>query len=532
MQCGKCKMMVPVGAEFCVRCKSPVSPPPMKNPRGHTQPTLPLSRGGNQGIEGKFASPVHGAHKVTPYQRSEPTVKSGSLSTSATFPRKNPSLPKSTGGQSVPQGPLKDLLQREPILDQKFKLEREIGRGGMGFVYLATDLSLNRQVAVKILPPHYNDDKAVVGRFQREARAMASLDHPNIVTVYSIGYDVELHYFVMKHLEGETLAHTIKRVELGHRPPVSALEMIDLMIQACNGLEHAHNKSLLHRDIKPGNLMLSSQGKLTIMDFGIVKRLDDSESVGLKTAHGKIFGTPEYMPPEQAMGKGDYSPASDLYALAVVGYELLCGELPYVAETPIGIIIQHIRADIPKLKGRAKDQYPIFEAVFMRALAKEPAQRYTSASQLRSTLQGVKQSLSSPTMAPIDSTAPLSDETIESFSELNSIELNDEDFFLDDMDMGPQVTYPPKNNLSQLSTSLDLESEPVPPPPPTPAPLSPSTAQSLTPSPLESPRVSPPPLPTSPVSEASVNVEQRPTASLRPASSRPGHYKGLPFKRK
>ena len=105
--------------------------------------------------------------------------------------------------------------------------------------------------------------------------------------------------------------------------------MIDLMIQACNGLEHAHSKSLLHRDIKPGNLMLSAGGSLTIMDFGIVKDLGGTDSIGLKTAHGKIFGTPEYMPPEQAMGKGDYSPASDLYALAVVGYELLCGELPY-----------------------------------------------------------------------------------------------------------------------------------------------------------------------------------------------------------
>ena len=515
--------MVPVGARFCVRCKTPVAQSSTVINEVTDGSATRLDR--PQGVPvpqkfspNRFQRPASLTPEPAPLPAPLPSTSSDAAS------------PAETEGVAV-QGPLRELLHNGGVLDQKFRLNKEIGRGGMGFVYYATDLSLNRSVAVKILPPHYNEDESIVGRFQREARAMASLDHANIVTVYSIGFCANLHYFVMKLLEGETLAHTLKRVELGQRAPLSALEVIDLMVQACNGLEHAHQKSLLHRDIKPGNLMLSPSGKLTIMDFGIVKRLDDSDSVGLKTAHGKIFGTPEYMPPEQAMGKGDYSPASDLYALAVVGYELLCGELPYVADTPIAIIIQHIRSEVPNLKGRAKGQYPALEAFFKRALAKEPAERYISAGELRATLLSIRQSISSPVITPIDE---LSDDDLldhlEFLDEIDDLSLTDDELFGGDLNLEPQVTQVAiKTHESELMMSSPLREQP----------LNEGITRELT-SLSSSPQATPPIPPLGGVNQTSKSpnlpenplIESRPTASLEPASSRPGHYKGLPFKRK
>ena len=381
MQCPSCRSMVQRGAKRCPYCRVELDdlPPPQRRVSKLNQ------------LQDKFSSP------------SSPHVASSlRQAPEQAHPNETRNEQRSSQGH-----PLSEFFVRSDTLDNKFQLIEEIGRGGMGFVYRATDLSLKREVAVKILPPHYNDDEAVVSRFQREARAMASLDHHNIVTVYSIGHDQGLHYFVMKLLKGQTLAQLLKRIEVGQHLPLEVPQSLDYLIQACNGLEHAHSKSLLHRDIKPGNLMLSAQGALTIMDFGIVKRLDDTESVGLKTAHGKIFGTPEYMPPEQAMGKGDYSPASDLYALAIVGYELLCGRLPYFADTPIGIIIQHIRAEIPGFVGRAENRYPLLEAIFKRALAKDPRDRFESAGSFRDALASMLRDIAAPTITPIDPTTSI-----------------------------------------------------------------------------------------------------------------------------
>ena len=425
------------------------------------------------------------------------------------------------------RSPLDELLRGGGVLENKFKLVEEIGRGGMGFVYRATDLSLNRDVAIKVLPPHYNDDESIVGRFQREARAMASLDHPNIVTVYSIGQDRGLHYFVMKLLRGQTLAHLLKSIKDGLVEPLSVTQSIDLLIQASNGLEHAHSKSLLHRDIKPGNLMVGPEGSLTIMDFGIVKRLDDSDSVGLKTAHGKIFGTPEYMPPEQAMGKGDYSPASDLYALTVVGYELLCGQLPYEADTPIGIIIQHIRSEVPPFTGRAEGQFPVLERIFNRALAKDPRERFESASDFRNALSHALQSIVKPQLNPI---LPLS------VDRPTSREVTREDDQFEDIDLPPinmdefelDEHFLEGSNYTQ-SEHADPHETPnatLPPipihsaqgqPPPTPQAMNSSLVD------LKVPSLHTPPPPPKPRAEPET-LEFRSTQMLTPASKRSGHY--------
>ena len=574
MQCAKCKAMVPSGSTHCVVCQTPIT-------HSTSNKKLNISLGFHKSLHDKFSSPNH---KVNLGKGQKTQTTSSGTSDHAPLNMLSPHTPQysssskaaSGGGDLSMQDPLKDFLSSGGILDQKFKLNREIGRGGMGFVYLATDISLNRQVAIKILPPHYNDDQAVVGRFQREARAMASLDHANIVTVYTIGFYANLHYFAMKYLPGETLAHTLKRVVLGRRSALSALDIIDLMIQACNGLEHAHSKSLLHRDIKPGNLMLSPEGRLCIMDFGIVKRLDDSDSLGLKTAHGKIFGTPEYMPPEQAMGKGDYSPASDLYALAVVGYELLCGELPYVADTPIGIIIQHIRAEVPMLKGRARHKYPLLEEIFRKCLAKKSQSRYASAAELRTALIGVQQKLSAPNFQEVPNSNLINhaEDDFEFIDEIDSLMFEEDELFSQVLKqsaltgslssrplstqptpspIGPNVQSPspeqrdPKpsqtpstqaSSAVQVASSATVSSQASPIPvasQPSPTPMAPQPSPTPMAQQIPSKQSAPETLPphSSQVSELpTLGLESRPTTNLKPASSRPGHYTRLPIKRK
>jgi serine/threonine protein kinase len=493
-------------------------------------------------------------------------------------PKAHFSQPKSPS--NLPQNPLQTLIQGDRVLEKKFQLHKEIGRGGMGHVYSGVDLSLSRNVAIKILPPHYNEDSHIVARFRREARAMASLDHPNIVTVYSIGNDAHLHYFVMKLLQGETLAHELKRQEVGQLHPYNVRDVIELLIQACNGLEHAHNKNLLHRDIKPGNLMINRERKLTIMDFGIVKRLDDSsDTEGLKTAHGKIFGTPEYMPPEQAVGKGEYSPASDIYALGIVGFEMICGELPFKAKTPIEMILQHIRTAPPPFCGRGIGESPLFEAIIRRAMSKEPSERFENASHFRTALQGALQSemnvqvhpLPSPPQPSEYSTVDqavdpeydlLSDDSFDVIDDLD--ELNDPEVDLishadqsrGDNERSPQPMIPqpiqaPPFALTDPPTSTEVSRRPqtaysntnpnIRETPSTPsAPKStqdppkrgaPQTYELIS---VDIPQVdspppskrSPPPLPPSATPDAS------PPSTPKFASKRPGHYSGLPIRRK
>ena len=224
------------------------------------------------------------------------------------------------------------------IFESKYQVLEEIGRGGMGVVYKGHDLSLNRQVAIKVLPEQFNTDDDVIARFKKEARAMATLDHTNIVPVYAIGQQRNFHYFVMKYLDGQTVAERLDALRKEGLPPrVSQREVTDIVSQVCRGLGHAHRRGLIHRDIKPGNIMLSPDGMVTIMDFGIVKEQMGAESL---TRTGLVFGTPEYMAPEQAQGEAAPGPATDLYSLGIVGYEMLSGRAPFTGDTPFSIVLK------------------------------------------------------------------------------------------------------------------------------------------------------------------------------------------------
>ncbi|MBV70198.1 MAG: hypothetical protein CMH52_02530 [Myxococcales bacterium] len=269
-------------------------------------------------------------------------------------------------------------------LEGKYEILSEVARGGMGIVYRGIDQSLGRPVAIKVLFKRYNSDNESVERFRREARAMATLDHPNIVPVYAIGHEYGVHYFVMKFLTGWTVSERLKRHRLGLADPFGIEEVRDVLIQLCSGLDHAHRRSLIHRDIKPGNIMIAPDGHTSIMDFGIVKESDNDTL----TKTGIVFGTPDYMAPEHAQGQPP-SPETDLYSLGIVAYEMLTGEQPFRGGTPFSLVLKHIKEPPPPLISRRKDLHQNFQDVIFKVLEKKPEDRYSSAQQMAEALSAL-----------------------------------------------------------------------------------------------------------------------------------------------
>ena len=280
----------------------------------------------------------------------------------------------SSSGTPVPPGTL---------FDERYEVQSEIGRGGMGIVYMGRDTRLARRVAIKVLPEAFSTDDEIIARFAREGRAMAALDHPNVVPVYDTGRQGHFHYFVMKYLEGRTVADHLDDVRAGRASPYPLTAVRDIVMQVCRGLGHAHSRGMVHRDIKPGNIMVSPDGRATLMDFGIVKAPVGGE---LLTRTGIVFGTPEYMAPEQAQGETPPSPPADLYSLGAVTYEMIGGEPPFSGSTPFSLVIKHIKEPPPPLLHRRLDLDPAFQDVIFKALEKEPADRFASAEAMHDAL--------------------------------------------------------------------------------------------------------------------------------------------------
>jgi serine/threonine-protein kinase len=284
----------------------------------------------------------------------------------------------------------------DPYLDQEvagqFRIVEKIGKGGMGSVYKAEQPDMNRYVAIKILHSRYLSRTDLVSRFRREARAMSQLSHPNTARVYLYGQlDDGACYFVMEHLVGRNLAQLV-RAE-GAMDPVRAMR---IMIQVCGALEEAHQVGIVHRDLKPENIFVTSQGGIQdypkVLDFGLAKvgeRQMSPHSMVL-TQQGMVFGTPEFMSPEQARGK-TLDARSDIYSLGIILYELLTGKLPFEAKQPIEYIQLHVTATpMPLSERRQGATFPAgLEEIVMKALAKEPEDRYATAAEFGSALEGV-----------------------------------------------------------------------------------------------------------------------------------------------
>jgi predicted Ser/Thr protein kinase len=271
-----------------------------------------------------------------------------------------------------------DVLGRiQSALENRYKIEREIGRGGMGVVFLATDLKLNRQVAIKVLRPELSQ---AVGaeRFLREVRIEASLDHPNIVPLFDSGDADGLSYYVMPFIDGESLRKRIEREER-----LSVDEVVRITNAVADGLSHAHGHGVIHRDIKPENILLSDD-RVLLADFGIAKATAEADGETLST-YGIVMGTPEYMSPEQAMDDS-VDARTDIYSLGCVVYEMLGGDPPFVGKTKSAIIARHLNERVPSLRVvRADIPYGMTQAV-ERSLAKVPADRFQTAEQFADAL--------------------------------------------------------------------------------------------------------------------------------------------------
>ena len=266
-----------------------------------------------------------------------------------------------TGAQSVD---IAALLR--DVVEGHYDVENMLGRGGMGAVFLAHDRKLDRQVAIKVLPPELAGDEQFVGRFKREARTAAKLDHAGIIPIYAVESEGNLHFFVMKYVSGRGLDSVISAGAV----PVDFAQRI--LWEAAVALGHAHARGVVHRDIKPANIMVDETGRVMLTDFGISKAL---QSASQFTATGQVIGTPHYMSPEQAKGD-DVSPASDQYSLAVVGYRMLTGRLPFEDDSVHTIIYKHVFEDPTPIEQLRSDIPPFLTAALRRAMAKDPAHRF------------------------------------------------------------------------------------------------------------------------------------------------------------
>ena len=262
------------------------------------------------------------------------------------------------------------------IVKERYEILQVLGEGGMAFVYKARDTQLERFVAIKTLKPNYVNQETFVDRFKREAKTAANLNHPNIVQIFDWGIEEE-PYFVMEYLEGDTLTSIISK-----NKTISLSDILFIGAQVSSGLHAAHQKGLVHRDIKPGNIMITPDGKVKVTDFGIVS-LQNEESDITKT--GSVLGTASYISPEQAQGK-PVSIESDLYSLGTVLYELITGKTPFSGDSPISTATKHLTEKPEKLSTYRKDLPRGVENAILKLLEKATYDRFKSAEDLRATL--------------------------------------------------------------------------------------------------------------------------------------------------
>jgi serine/threonine-protein kinase len=281
-------------------------------------------------------------------------------------------------------------MEEPKLLNKRYKLLEPLGKGGMAVVYRARDLMLERLVAVKVLREDYSGDPAFQERFRQEAKAAANLSHPNIVTMHDFGLDNGQLFLVMEYVPGTDLKTLIKqRGRFNHE------EAIPLLIQACAGIGYAHRAGLVHCDVKPQNMLVTPDMRLKVADFGIARALS---TIYPDEQTGVVWGSPQYFAPEQASGAAP-APASDVYSLGIIMYEMLTGSLPFQATTATDLARLHLEVEPPLLSETIPDISPTLERILAKVLSKEPSQRYRTADQLGRVLLNFGNARSAPSLA-------------------------------------------------------------------------------------------------------------------------------------
>jgi eukaryotic-like serine/threonine-protein kinase len=283
------------------------------------------------------------------------------------------------------------------VLSANYELETEVGRGGMGVVYCARDRRLKREIAIKILPPELSFRADIRQRFLREAETAAQLNHPNIVPIYTVEEKDNLVYFVMAYIKGDNLGQRLQQ-----HGPIPPVEVRRILREVGDALAYAHHRNVIHRDIKPDNIIIDEEtGRAMVTDFGIARALTDSGDSRL-TATGMAIGTPAYMSPEQSAGDRAIDGRSDLYSLGVVGYQMLCGQPPFVASNTPSMLVKHLSEKPVPVDERWPDLPQDLARAVMICLEKDPNDRFPSAAAFSAALNGG----SMPTLATRASTAP------------------------------------------------------------------------------------------------------------------------------
>src|SRR5699024_7624896 len=258
------------------------------------------------------------------------------------------------------------------LLNERYRIKRRIGGGGMANVYLGYDLILERNVAIKVLRMEFVNDPEFVERFDREAQAATSLSHPNIVSIYDVGEEDDILYIVMEYIDGLTLKEYVMQ-----HGPLSVEIAVDIMEQLTSAIQHAHENGLIHRDIKPQNVLIDHHGTVKVTDFGIAIAL----SATALTQTNSVLGSVHYLSPEQARG-GKATKKSDIYSLGIVFYELVTGQMPFSGQSPVSIALKHLQNDTPSVRQINPAIPQSVENIILKATTKDPFNRYQSVAEM------------------------------------------------------------------------------------------------------------------------------------------------------
>ena len=294
----------------------------------------------------------------------------------------------------------------ETVLNQRYELVAQQGSGGMSVIYRARDRKLERTVAIKILRPSLTQDPAFLEKFQQEARSVAMMSHPNIVTVHDVGSDNKTHYIVMEMIDGQDLKRVIKA-----RAPLPLDRALDYAIQICAGLGYAHRTGLVHADVKPQNLLINRDDIVKVTDFGIAQAYTDSMP---QTRSEIVWGSPHYFAPEQARGEKP-SPAADVYSIGIVLFEMITGRLPFVGASQRELALAHIQTEPPSARSFNPTLPDDISLIIRKVMSKRPNDRYRHADQLGNVLRRAREraklggaiTIETPSAAPDSSSAAI-----------------------------------------------------------------------------------------------------------------------------